>query len=575
QGIFKTGTESYDLVENNHITQEELSAYEGNYGGLLKAFGAARDAFYADYPDIFYVDFSRLSISVEENGTGEYKAYLGTGENASYFLEGFDSREQVESAIGEHEAKVNGIVQGASGQSSVRDKVIYAHNAIIENTSYRLEDNCSLGNRGHVRTSYGALVKNESLCEGYARAVKTVLDSMGVTSVLVQGVYKDTDGSENLHMWNYVQIDGKWYGLDATVNDGMNGASGSDTYLLAEGSVMGKHHIPNGVMSGAGFQFTYPKPEAGSSQGGEGSPEEGDSDSQDYKVIFDKDGLRVEYRDGTEEEGETGIFKVSYKGMGYQNAVEEEGVYILSRFYQYMPGTGIYEAGDWGYSDPEPFMIPQLPDALVLSNGNSSFIEFAVTKVAPEGPLYGDNITVEEMEHNWRFHGTEDDFIVATGKLENPKGNFVPAPFAVKLTPSATGFITCGKKYHVKAEFNEKLEEYDGQTAGYELSVRNGWSAQANSKIENFQWDGDRTVEFDFTSSVMLADVFATYDFQITGLRGVGSQEIPSVFSYFVKKKISICAFRPQGYYWNVFGTPELLEPNDLSYNDWKLESGD
>lgn len=64
QGILKTGTERYDLVANGHMTQDELAACEGKYDNLLKAFGAARDAFYADYPDIFYVDFSALSITV-------------------------------------------------------------------------------------------------------------------------------------------------------------------------------------------------------------------------------------------------------------------------------------------------------------------------------------------------------------------------------------------------------------------------------------------------------------------------------------------------------------------------------
>ena len=130
QGIFKTGTESYDLVENGCITKEELAAYEGNYESLLKDFGAARDAFYADYPDVFYVDFSKLSISVESSGE-EYKSYLGTGDNPDYFLDGFSSKEQVENAISEQDAKVNGIIQGASGEASVREKVIYAHNAII------------------------------------------------------------------------------------------------------------------------------------------------------------------------------------------------------------------------------------------------------------------------------------------------------------------------------------------------------------------------------------------------------------------------------------------------------------
>ena len=48
---------------------------------------------------------------------------------------------------------------------------------------------------------------------------------------------------------------------------------------------------------------------------------------------------------------------------------------------------------------------------------NSRYIEFAITKKAPAGPLYGDNLTAEELERNWKFQGTEEDFIVSTGKL--------------------------------------------------------------------------------------------------------------------------------------------------------------
>lgn len=598
QGIFKTGTQEYDLVGNGHITKEQLAAYEGSYESLLRAYGAARDAFYADYPDIFYVDFSNIAISVEESSQDGYKAYLGAREDKpSYYVEGFTDQQQVESAISAHDAKVNEIVQGAkSSASSVKEQIIYAHDAIIGNTVYRLENNCSAGNKGHIRTSYGALVKGESLCEGYARAVKSVLDSMGITSVLVQGYYQETDGSKNLHMWNYVQIDGKWYAIDATADDGMsNGGSGSDAYLLVDSTVMNKNHIPDGIMSEAGYRFTYPslvssQTEGDASQGGategdgtggDGSvgggdaPVEGSTDSEGYKVLFSENGLVVEYRDGTEFEQETGVFKVSYKGLGYQQAVDQEGVYILTRFYRYVPATGELIPDNWGYSDPKPFMLPELEDALVLPNSNSKIIEFAVTKVKPQGPLYGDNLTAEEVENNWKFHGTESDFIAYSGQLENPKGNFVPSPFARYLTPSPTSNLTCGKKYTITAVFNEQLEEYDGQTAGYDLSVRNGWSAIKNSKIENFKWDGDRTITFDFTPSQMLADNDAEYTFKITGLRGNGSLKEPDSFSYYAKKKISTCAFRPQGYYWNLFGRPELLEPKDLSCNDWKLSTGE
>ena len=184
---------------------------------------------------------------------------------------------------------MNRITEGAGNAPTIREQVIYINNAVIEGTEYRLEEECGPGNRGHIRTSYGALVKGESLCEGYARAMKAVLDSMGITSVLVQGYYQEEDGSRKLHMWNYVQIDGKWYGLDATANDGMSGSSSQDTYLLADGSVMEAHHIPDGVMSPGGVCFTYPQLErsqtdnpdsgnTGTEEGGETSPDMGRSE---------------------------------------------------------------------------------------------------------------------------------------------------------------------------------------------------------------------------------------------------------------------------------------------------------
>lgn len=594
--IFKTGNQEYDLVAGGHITSEQLAAYGGNQEAVLKVFGAARDAFYADYPDIFYVDFSNLSISltekqagnasVSDNDTTVYGASLGIGRTDTYFAQGFTSQSDVESAVKEHENRINAIVQEARKQSqSVKDQVIYVNNAIIEGTAYT----SATGSNEYVRTSYGALVKGESLCEGYARAVKVVLDAMGIRSVLVQGNYRAPDGSDNLHMWNYVQIDGKWYGLDATANDGMKDSAGSTMYLLADKKVMGQNHVPNGVMSGAGFRFTYPQLADSGPDSGTGSPDDGNTDSGntgsgntesedtaggEYKTVFEKSGLVVEYRDGTEFEEETGVFKVSYKGMGYQEAVAQEQVYILSRFYQFMPGTGEYVVGNWGYSDPKPFAMPQLKDALIIANGNSKYIEFAITKKAPAGPLYGDDLTVNDLEKNWNFQGTEEDFLVSTGKLFNPRGNFVPSPAIKKITPGNTGYITCGKTYHVRAEFNEPLEKYDGKEVGYELTVKDGWSAVENSKIENFTWVGDRTVEFDFTPSSMLADNYAVYTIQVTGLRGKGSQKVPDAFFYQAKKRIAICTYRPQGIYLTLGAKPVLLEPEDLSYNGWQTSDG-
>lgn len=590
QGIFQTGTQEYNLVENGHISSEQLAAYGGKMEDIQKLLGTARDAFYADYPEVFYVDFSNLSITVSGSDESGYKASLGIGRKQDYFVEGFTDKQQVQSAVSEYNKKVSEIAQGAKSSSqSVREQVNYVNQAIIDNTEYKLDTNCSPGNSGHVRTAYGALIKHESLCEGYARAVKAVLDSMGIPCVLVQGTYRAPDGSDNLHMWNYVQVDGAWYGLDATANDGMKGGTDSGMYLLADSTVMGKNHTPNGVMSGAGFRFTYPTLAGGNgdgSEGGDGS-EDGDGstdgdgtdssdeiDSEGYKTVFNQDDLVVKYKDGTGENENVGIFLVSYKGMGYQEAVDKEKVYILARFYQYMPGTDSYEVGRWGYADPKPFVVAQPEHGLLIPNGNSKYIEFAVTKYAPKGPLYGDNLTAEELERNWNFQGTEKDFMVYTDKLTNPKGTFVPSPFAKWLTPGATGYLTCGKAYEVKAVYNETLETYDGQEAGYKLEATDGWSAVEKSKIEDFKWDGDRTITFRFTPSEMLADNYATYTINITGLRGVGSHKAPDSFGYSAKKKIAVCAYWPQGIKLNLGAKAELVEPSDLSYNGWMTSDG-
>ena len=110
QGILKTGTADYDLTANGHLSQGQLEGYANGNMTLLSYMGAARDAFYADYPEIFYVDFSYLSLRITKKGT-EYRAYLGPGRSENYFVKGFSSQAQVEEAVQEYEARINSIVE--------------------------------------------------------------------------------------------------------------------------------------------------------------------------------------------------------------------------------------------------------------------------------------------------------------------------------------------------------------------------------------------------------------------------------------------------------------------------------
>lgn len=62
-------------------------------------------------------------------------------------------------------------------------------------------------------TAYGALVRGDAVCEGYTRAMQLLLYEFGIRSIPVVGFTHEP------HMWNLVELDGKWYHLDVTFDD--------------------------------------------------------------------------------------------------------------------------------------------------------------------------------------------------------------------------------------------------------------------------------------------------------------------------------------------------------------------
>ncbi len=78
----------------------------------------------------------------------------------------------------------------------------------------------------------GRLGAQGPVCEGYARALKVLCDGLGIPCVLVDGQALANAASDLRagHMWNYVQVDGAWYGIDVTWNDPSNDANPNPPY---------------------------------------------------------------------------------------------------------------------------------------------------------------------------------------------------------------------------------------------------------------------------------------------------------------------------------------------------------
>lgn len=586
-GILKTGTQNYDLVANGYFTSEEVKLYENGSVNLKKEFYAARYAFYADFPEIFYVSFEKLAIRTTKDGSGNYHAYIGAGNNTDYRIEGFADQVAVETATAEFDNKVNEIVtevnnlQIEEGKNAEVEKIKYVHNKIIHMAGYRLETDCTPGFEDFLGTPYGILVKGQGVCEGYARAFKTILDKLNMTCILVQGLHESEGGAAVAHMWNYVALtdttartsDKKWYAVDLTMDDpytrkvkvpgqdytdrepGWDVVQGFENtrYLLVGKETMAKEHKAVESVEAAG-NYIFHYPQLGEELG--------------ISSVTEVNGLVVKYKqEGNEtEEYKAGDYFISYNNMGYRNAIEQ-GYYILTKYHEYRPGDEVWIEGKWGYFLDDVYAggFEDRGDHIYLTVPNGEYMEFAVTKLAP-----GD------YEHDYKyltFQGTDEDIIAQTGKLYNPSGTYRAKPYIKVQEPVATANLSVGKTYQVKVVYDDDLILKEGEQVGYKFES-SGPTGSESGKVENFQFDGKRTITYDFTPSKMFADDGAYYTVYPQGLVGKNSGKAPMEINYGAVNIIS-CAFcMNKARNWELFAKPILMADEDLSLKGWVTEDG-
>lgn len=100
--------------------------------------------------------------------------------------------------------------QGKTVEESVRNVYEYLAGSVDYDNNYGI----------HYDDDYGAIIKKKTCCQGYAFAMKRILDQMGIINNVVTG--NTEDGI--YHMWNVVLIEDSWFFYDCT--------SGINTSLL-------------------------------------------------------------------------------------------------------------------------------------------------------------------------------------------------------------------------------------------------------------------------------------------------------------------------------------------------------
>lgn len=262
--IFKDNTESLKTGTYNirlpSILENTLKEDDGQEK-LNQDFQDAWDAFKLDTPEVFYINVNKMCLMTKTITKGlkvSHELYIQNQNSESSLTDGWKSKEEVEKSINEIQKVKKEIIKNIPDNDFA--KIVYVHNWIIDNVKY--DTTTTKTNNSNI---YGGLVKKEVVCEGYAKTFKYLLDELNVPCVLVCGTGTDENGETEKHAWNYVYLNGAWYGIDTTwddpiiIGDGEIDSKIKYKYFLKGSQEFLKNHLEEGKFTKEGIEFAYPE----------------------------------------------------------------------------------------------------------------------------------------------------------------------------------------------------------------------------------------------------------------------------------------------------------------------------
>lgn len=118
----------------------------------------------------------------------------------------YAGREETALAKQKYDSAADKLIAGITPDIPEFERELILHDRLADHIAY--ED----GDRVH--DAYGALINGKAVCEGYTKAFQYLLQKVGIQSFMATGT-----GNGDLHAWNIVRIDGKYYNVDLTWDD--------------------------------------------------------------------------------------------------------------------------------------------------------------------------------------------------------------------------------------------------------------------------------------------------------------------------------------------------------------------
>ena len=228
-----------DPTTTDNIIKVDLSKPINTEGYRDEVYWTAYLAFNYDHPEFWWLyywngtyDVSR-SYSSTPDENGKYALYLQMSEPYTNY----------EQDVKDFNAAVDAFMSGIDLSKSQTEIARQIHDKLINLVAYDypvLDRGCDFGH-----TVFGALVRdsvgvaNTCVCDGYAQTYAYLLNQAGIEATTILGWTGGADKSTSSygkHAWSIINIDGKWYEVDACWDDNtdlmseITYAAGTDEY---------------------------------------------------------------------------------------------------------------------------------------------------------------------------------------------------------------------------------------------------------------------------------------------------------------------------------------------------------
>ncbi len=169
-------------------------------------FGNVPTAVVFDYPEIFYFD---KAVSARfEKGSGEL---IIEQKYDDFWTAVTDKQEK----LALFNQTVDNIVDMANTYSNDFERALFVHDYLIDKAVYDFDIIKKPSDQwGYAAGAYSCLIDKKTICEGFSKAYKLVLDRLGIECIIVA----DEKGDEP-HAWNNIKLDGEWYIVDLTYDN--------------------------------------------------------------------------------------------------------------------------------------------------------------------------------------------------------------------------------------------------------------------------------------------------------------------------------------------------------------------